>query len=66
MKNEYNNAMVVMTTAIHQWKTQYTSQKPGIMSWPPKHMICNPQSAITSPNRSLQPKTENKPKMNLQ
>jgi hypothetical protein len=50
-----------MEVAIHQWKTHNTSQKPGIMSWPPQQMRSNPPSATTSPRRSLQPKIENKP-----
>jgi hypothetical protein len=58
MKIEYNNPMVVMAAAIPQWKTHNTSQKPGIMPWPPQQMRSNPPSATTSPSKSLQPKTE--------
>jgi hypothetical protein len=55
------------------WQLQYINgkhttraQKPEIMSWPPQHMRSNSPSATTSPSRSLQPKTKNKPKMKLQ
>ena len=57
--------MVVMVVAIPQWKTHNTSQKLGVMPLPPQQMRSNPPSATTSPNKSLQPKIENKTKMKL-
>jgi len=66
METEYNNSMDAMETAIHQWKTHNTIQKSRIMSWPPQQMRSNPPSDKTSPSKSLQPKTENKPKIRLQ
>jgi hypothetical protein len=62
MKIEYNNPMVVMAAAIHQWKTHNTSQKPGIMSWPPQHMRSNPPSATTSPRNHYNPKLKTNPR----
>jgi hypothetical protein len=62
MEIEYNNPMASMATAIHQWKTHNTSQKPGIMPWPPQQMRSNPPSATTSPSKSLQPKLKTNPR----
>ena len=47
-----------MAAAIPQWKTHNTSQKPGIMLWPPQQMRSNPPSNTSSPSRSLQTKNE--------